>query len=73
MLSCDELQLLQHRLEKQLKPKRLLTVYLRNEVSLHNTPDDVWVVVNGRVLDLNPFLAKPDVFSSAVGIWFILL
>lgn len=66
MLSCEELLDLQHRLENPLPPNHLTKFYLRNEVSLHNTPDDIWVIINGRVLDLNPFLAKPDVFKSAV-------
>lgn len=69
MLSCDDLLVIQHRLENPLPPKRLSTFYLRDEVSIHNTPDDAWVIVNGRVLDLTPFLAKPDIFPSAVGLW----
>lgn len=69
MLSCEELFELQNRLENPLPPKHVSTFYLRDEVSLHNSPDNVWVIVNGRVLDLNPFLAKPDVFTTAVGLF----
>lgn len=38
--------------------KRALKEYTMEEVAKHNKPDDIWVVVNGQVLDVTNFYPK---------------
>ena len=40
--------------ETMAKPLRSIT---KDEVARHATPDDFWLIVDGRVLDLTRFLA----------------
>lgn len=69
-ITCDELKAQHDRmLNKPLPPSR---VFLRDEVSLHNHPTDAWVIVNGRVLDLSPFLAQPDILMNPVSLAFVI-
>lgn len=37
-----------------------LKFYLRNEVVIHNQPDDIWIIINGRVLDITKFIKTSD-------------
>lgn len=46
-------------------------IFSKREVSLHNSPDDAWVVVNGRVFDVSGFLPSHpgglDVLADHLG------
>lgn len=64
--TCDELKAQHERMVcKHPAPYR---VYLPDEVSVHDSADDAWVILNGRVLDITAFLAQPDVLMNPVSV-----
>jgi cytochrome b involved in lipid metabolism len=40
--------------------------YSRKEVSVHNTIDDCWVIANGYVYDITPFLLNNDFHTRMI-------
>lgn len=65
--TCEELEAQQQYLANRRRPPPPKVHYLiRDEVCIHYQPNDAWVIVNDRVINLTPFLERPDVEMDEV-------
>ena len=64
MFSCEETTEFFKNYSDEPEPKKV-NYYLRREVVVHNKKDDIWVIVNGRVLNLTEFFIK-DPLSDVI-------
>ena len=44
--------------DSQLPQMTKRTFFTRDEVVIHNSRDDIWVIINGTVIDLTNFFQK---------------
>lgn len=69
MLSCEETQAWLdnfHNIANGILPEPSVKRYIRDEVVVHNRHDDIWVILNGNVLDLTSFYANIEGLISPV-------
>lgn len=69
MLSCEETKAWLdnfHNIANGILPEAPVKRYIRDEVVVHNRHDDIWVIINGTVLDLTSFYRKIQGLISPV-------
>lgn len=67
MLTCEEAQeFLDKYHNGDNVHKKPVKYYLPDEVVVHNKLDDIWVIINGNVLDLTNFFQSRTEFLSPV-------
>lgn len=67
MLTCEEAQeFLDKYHNADNVHKNPVKYYLPDEVVVHNKLDDIWVIINGNVLDLTNFFQSRTEFLSPV-------
>lgn len=71
MLSCEETQAWldhYHNIANGILPQPPVKRLIRDEVVVHNRHDDIWVIVNGKVIDLTSFFVRIQGLISPVSL-----